>query len=120
MFIFISIVCKNVCTSKAEHLAICEKLFDAFVRIAKLRTVALVENENNPFIFQISHFLFVLQFANGCIEFLNGGNNQFGIFGFALFVHISANKLLYQIGGIVRAINTTIAKTIKFFGGLIV
>ncbi len=44
------VVIKNGCTSEAKELGARKKLFDGFVVLAKLRAVAFVEDEDDPFV----------------------------------------------------------------------
>ena len=54
-----------------------EKFFYALVRITKLTAVAFIKNKNDTLVFQFCHFRLIPQFADGSIQFLNGGNNEF-------------------------------------------
>ena len=78
--------------------------------LAELRTMALIENKYDPFVFELFHFSRILLLADGRIQFLNGGDNQFCIVG----------ELFDQCFCVVGAIDAPFAETIELAGGLII
>ena len=58
----------------------------------------------------VSPFWRIPLFTYCSVQFLNGGNNKFGIIG----------KLFDQSSGVFCAINTAFVESIKFFCGLVI
>ena len=78
------------------------------MRLSKLATMTLIEDENDALIFEIFHLFKVIFLADGAVEFLKGGDDEFGLIA----------KLRDEFARIVCAIDWAIGKGVKLFGGL--
>ena len=110
MLIFNGIIRKNGSTSKAKELRILKIILNPLVRLTKLAPMTLVKNENNPFTLDRLQPILVALLADSRIQFLNGGNDKFGI------IFKLANQNIRAFG----TIYTPLAETIKLLGSLVI
>jgi len=89
---------------------IAKKRRDALVRVAELTAVALVEDENDPFVPQLFHLCQILRLADGGVQLLQGGDDQFGVVG----------ELLHQLAGVVGAVHAAFAEAVELLDRLVI
>ncbi|MBA7578274.1 hypothetical protein ES708_20136 [subsurface metagenome] len=77
--VLMSIFDKNGGAGKAKKLNVLKERSDALVRFSKLAAVALIKNENHPFIFKMLHAGLVAFFRDCIVQLLDGGNDEPGI-----------------------------------------
>ena len=67
------------CPREAEYLRIGKEVDNIFVALTEMATMTLIENHDDA---RLPHFIQTLAvplLRNGCIEFLNGSDNDFRI-----------------------------------------
>tara|TARA_B100000749_G_scaffold273101_1_gene255680 strand:+ start:2838 stop:3026 length:189 start_codon:yes stop_codon:yes gene_type:complete len=62
-------------------LGVAKVVFNGIVGITELAAVAFIKNKNDALIFQFIHFRHVLWLGDRRVQFLYGGNYQFGVIG---------------------------------------
>jgi len=80
------------------------------VRFAELAAAAFIKYKNDAFVAQFFHPRQVGLFADGRVEFLNGGDNQFGV----------VRKLFHQHIGVFGAVHAAVGKMVELPRGLVV
>ena len=105
------VFCHSRCSRKSKELPFCKVLFNGFVHIAKLSTMAFINDENHFFVPILLHDLGIPRTAKRPCHFLYGGDNQF-------FVLIG--NLFDQNIGFVCRIYTIGLKFVKLLRSLIV
>ena len=95
---------KYGCAGKTEYLRIHKELHDVLMAVTKVTAVAFVKNHHDTRVADFVNLRAVPCFANGCIEFLYRGDDNFGI----------ALETFNQLIGIVCAIHSTGLKRLIF------
>ena len=70
------VLSKDRCTRKSEDLQIIKEANNVLMTIAKMTTVALVENHHDLLIADILKMLIVIVLCNGTIQLLDSGNDN--------------------------------------------
>lgn len=110
------VLVEDRCSGKPEQLRVGEVAFDGFVVLAKLRAVALVEDEDDAPVLEGFQLALVLLFpaaAEGQAQLLDGCHNDFiGLIG--------GEKPLHQFSGVGILLDAARLETVELLTGLTV
>ena len=90
------ILCKDRSTSKAKHLGIVKELHYTFVTLSEMTSMTLIKYHDNARVTYGFYLITIPCLADGCIELLDGGNDNLGITMQSFYKFVRIIRTVYR------------------------